>query len=128
MTARETRNRARAWARDWALGPSDGQDSHPYGADAESGPTRQAATASAGGEHHERPDDEDRRRDQGPGQRLEEHDVEALQRRNADKGQTAVEYLGIIAVVVLIVLAITGTSIGQTILGKINEQIAKVAP
>ncbi|KOT44168.1 hypothetical protein ADK41_04685 [Streptomyces caelestis] len=54
--------------------------------------------------------------------------VEALQRRNADKGQTAVEYLGIIAVVVLIVLAITGTSIGQTILGKINEQIAKVAP
>ncbi|MFD7703226.1 hypothetical protein [Streptomyces caelestis] len=54
--------------------------------------------------------------------------VEALQRRNADKGQTAVEYLGIIAVVVLIVLAITGTSIGQTILGKINAQIAKVAP
>ncbi|MFG2511771.1 hypothetical protein [Streptomyces sp. NPDC048584] len=54
--------------------------------------------------------------------------VEALRRRNADKGQTAVEYLGIIAVVVLIVLAITGTSIGQTILGKINAQIAKVAP
>jgi pilus assembly protein Flp/PilA len=54
--------------------------------------------------------------------------VEAMQRRNADKGQTAVEYLGIIAVVVLIVLAITGTSIGQTILGKINAQIAKVAP
>ncbi|GGP85336.1 hypothetical protein ACWDY7_33605 [Streptomyces calvus] len=54
--------------------------------------------------------------------------VEAMQRRNADKGQTAVEYLGIIAVVVLIVLAITGTNIGQTILGKIQAQIAKVAP
>ena len=54
--------------------------------------------------------------------------VRAMQRRNADKGQTAVEYLGIIAVVVLIVIAINGTSVGQTILGKINAQIAKVAP
>ncbi|BFO14928.1 hypothetical protein SHKM778_13160 [Streptomyces sp. KM77-8] len=54
--------------------------------------------------------------------------VEALRRRNADKGQTAVEYLGIIAVVVLIVLAITGTSIGQSILTRINAQIARVAP
>ncbi|MDG9716358.1 hypothetical protein [Streptomyces sp. DH24] len=55
--------------------------------------------------------------------------VEAMQRRGAgDRGQTAVEYLGIIAVVVAIVLAITGTNIGQTILGKIQAQIAKVAP
>jgi pilus assembly protein Flp/PilA len=55
--------------------------------------------------------------------------VAAMQRRGAgDKGQTAVEYLGIIAVVVAIVLAITGTNIGQTILGKIQAQIAKVAP
>ena len=54
--------------------------------------------------------------------------VRAMQRRNADKGQTAVEYLGIIAVVVLIVIAINGTSVGQTILTKINAQIAKVAP
>ncbi|MEU7472180.1 hypothetical protein AB0A94_27300 [Streptomyces sp. NPDC044984] len=54
--------------------------------------------------------------------------VEALRRRNADKGQTAVEYLGIIAVVVLIVLAVNGTSLGQTIFGKITAQIAKVAP
>jgi pilus assembly protein Flp/PilA len=52
----------------------------------------------------------------------------AMQRRAGDKGQTAVEYLGIIAVVVAIVLAITGTSLGQTILGKIQAQIAKVAP
>ena len=43
-----------------------------------------------------------------------------------DKGQTAVEYLGIIAVVVAIVLAITGTDIGQTIFDAITEQIAEV--
>lgn len=43
-----------------------------------------------------------------------------------DRGQTAVEYLGIIAVVVAIVLAITGTSIGQTIFDAITTQIAKV--
>ncbi|AMW12604.1 hypothetical protein A4E84_25840 [Streptomyces qaidamensis] len=54
--------------------------------------------------------------------------TEAMRRRAGDKGQTAVEYLGIIAVVVAIVLAITGTNIGQTILGKIQAQIAKVAP
>ena len=40
-----------------------------------------------------------------------------------DRGQTAVEYLGIIAVVVAIVLAITGTDIGQTIYDAIVEQI-----
>ncbi|HEY8987000.1 MAG TPA: hypothetical protein VIU15_46455 [Streptomyces sp.] len=43
-----------------------------------------------------------------------------------DKGQTAVEYLGIIAVVVAIVLAITGTDIGQTIYNAIKTQIANV--
>ncbi|MFJ5776006.1 Flp family type IVb pilin [Streptomyces sp. NPDC093094] len=43
-----------------------------------------------------------------------------------DKGQTAVEYLGIIAVVVAIVLAITGTDIGQSIYDAITEQIAEV--
>ena len=52
--------------------------------------------------------------------------VEAMQRRSADKGQTAVEYLGIIAVVVAIVLAITGTDIGQTILDKIKAKIAEI--
>ncbi|MFF0791017.1 Flp family type IVb pilin [Streptomyces spiralis] len=52
--------------------------------------------------------------------------AQALQRRAGDRGQTAVEYLGIIAVVVAIVLAITGTSIGQTILGKITGLIGKV--
>jgi pilus assembly protein Flp/PilA len=52
--------------------------------------------------------------------------VEALQRRAGDKGQTAVEYLGIIAVVVAIVLAITGTSIGTTIMQKITGLINQV--
>ncbi|MGW0952019.1 Flp family type IVb pilin [Streptomyces sp. NPDC002545] len=52
--------------------------------------------------------------------------AEAMRRRAGDRGQTAVEYLGIIAVVVAIVLAITGTSIGGTILDKINGLIEKV--
>ncbi|MFC9548192.1 Flp family type IVb pilin [Streptomyces sp. NPDC014603] len=54
--------------------------------------------------------------------------VRYLQSRTArnDKGQTAVEYLGIIAVVVAIVLAITGTDIGQSIYTAITEQIAEV--
>ena len=43
-----------------------------------------------------------------------------------DEGQTAVEYLGIIAVVVAIVLAITGTDIGSTIYDAITRQIANV--
>ncbi|WP_081239162.1 hypothetical protein [Streptomyces viridosporus] len=54
--------------------------------------------------------------------------VAYLQSRAArnDKGQTAVEYLGIIAVVVAIVLAITGTDIGQSIYDAITQQIAEV--
>ncbi|MBG0852815.1 hypothetical protein I2W78_13435 [Streptomyces spinoverrucosus] len=43
-----------------------------------------------------------------------------------DEGQTAVEYLGIIAVVVAIVLAITGTDIGQTIYNAITDKITEV--
>ncbi|MGP4002719.1 Flp family type IVb pilin [Streptomyces sp. 8N706] len=43
-----------------------------------------------------------------------------------DRGQTAVEYLGIIAVVVLIVGALAGTKIGKTIYKAIGEQINKV--
>ncbi|MFH9819282.1 Flp family type IVb pilin [Streptomyces sp. NPDC017230] len=55
--------------------------------------------------------------------------TEYLQSRAAarnDKGQTAVEYLGIIAVVVAIVLAITGTDIGQTIYNAITDKITEV--
>ncbi|MFJ6842681.1 hypothetical protein ACIQRE_08420 [Streptomyces griseoluteus] len=44
----------------------------------------------------------------------------------SDMGQTAVEYLGIIAVVVAIVLAVTGTSIGSAILDKIMTQINRI--
>lgn len=51
--------------------------------------------------------------------------VEAVRRRG-DKGQTAVEYLGIIAVVVAIVLAITGTDIGQSIYSAITDKITEV--
>ncbi|MEU4011226.1 Flp family type IVb pilin [Streptomyces pseudogriseolus] len=43
--------------------------------------------------------------------------------RSDDRGQTAVEYLGIIAVVVAIVLAITGTDIGQTIYQAIVDKV-----
>ncbi|WP_328288288.1 hypothetical protein [Streptomyces blattellae] len=46
-----------------------------------------------------------------------------MRMRDNDKGQTAVEYLGIIAVVVAIVLAITGTDIGETIYEAIVDQI-----
>ncbi|MBK3571587.1 MULTISPECIES: Flp family type IVb pilin [unclassified Streptomyces] len=52
--------------------------------------------------------------------------VAAVRRRAGDEGQTAVEYLGIIAVVVAIVLAITGTSIGTTIMTKITGLINQV--
>ncbi|WP_406725755.1 hypothetical protein WJ438_15330 [Streptomyces sp. GD-15H] len=54
--------------------------------------------------------------------------VTYLQSRAArnDKGQTAVEYLGIIAVVVAIVLAITGTSLGQSIFDAITAKIGEV--
>ncbi|QES10755.1 Flp family type IVb pilin [Streptomyces venezuelae] len=41
-----------------------------------------------------------------------------------DRGQTAVEYLGIIVVVVAIVVAITGTDIGQSIKTAISQKIA----
>ena len=53
----------------------------------------------------------------------------AIARTNtrSDRGQTSVEYLGIIAVVVLIVAAILGTNIGTTIYNAITSQIAKVA-
>ncbi|MFI1712788.1 Flp family type IVb pilin [Streptomyces litmocidini] len=41
-----------------------------------------------------------------------------------DRGQTAVEYLGIIVVVVAIVIAITGTDIGKSIKDAITQKIA----
>ncbi|MFF9280528.1 hypothetical protein [Streptomyces griseosporeus] len=50
----------------------------------------------------------------------------AARAARGDAGQTAVEYLGIIAVVVAIVLAITGTDIGQTIFNAITDKINEV--
>ncbi|MFI6400974.1 hypothetical protein [Streptomyces sp. NPDC050548] len=52
--------------------------------------------------------------------------VAAVRRRAGDEGQTAVEYLGIIAVVVAIVLAITGTDIGKSIYDGITKKITEV--
>ncbi|MBZ6228173.1 hypothetical protein ACIQWB_07465 [Streptomyces olivaceus] len=43
-----------------------------------------------------------------------------------DRGQTAVEYLGIIAVVVAIVLVISGTGLGATIYQAIVDKIDEV--
>ncbi|MFD3536031.1 Flp family type IVb pilin [Streptomyces sp. NPDC058664] len=43
-----------------------------------------------------------------------------------DRGQTAVEYLGIIVVVVAIVVAITGTDIGQSIKNAISQKITEL--
>ncbi|MDT3397023.1 Flp family type IVb pilin [Streptomyces sp. B1866] len=43
-----------------------------------------------------------------------------------DRGQTSIEYLGIIAVVVAIVLVLTTTDFGSTIADAILNQISKV--
>ncbi|MEU9856737.1 Flp family type IVb pilin [Streptomyces sp. NPDC047974] len=43
-----------------------------------------------------------------------------------DRGQTAVEYLGIIVVVVAIVIAITGTDIGSSIKNAIAQKITEL--
>ncbi|MEU3748710.1 Flp family type IVb pilin [Streptomyces narbonensis] len=45
---------------------------------------------------------------------------------SGDRGQTAVEYLGIIVVVVAIVVAITGTDIGTTIMNAIRTKISEL--
>ncbi|WP_419997456.1 hypothetical protein [Streptomyces boninensis] len=47
-------------------------------------------------------------------------------RRPFDRGQTAVEYLGIIAVAVVIVLVLIRSGLGNEILNKIQAQIAKI--
>ncbi|MFF8607314.1 Flp family type IVb pilin [Streptomyces sp. NPDC015346] len=46
--------------------------------------------------------------------------------QSKDRGQTAVEYLGIIVVVVAIVIAITGTDIGQSIKNAISQKITEL--
>ncbi|MFE6103487.1 Flp family type IVb pilin [Streptomyces laurentii] len=58
--------------------------------------------------------------------KVQAHMAGRLARRTDDRGQTAVEYLGIIVVVVAIVIAITGTDIGQTIKKAISDKIAEL--
>ncbi|MFC0600161.1 Flp family type IVb pilin [Streptomyces palmae] len=43
-----------------------------------------------------------------------------------DRGQTSIEYLGIIAVVVAIALVLMTTDFGSVIAGAISDQIAKI--
>ncbi|HCA88303.1 MAG TPA: hypothetical protein DEQ61_24280 [Streptomyces sp.] len=47
-------------------------------------------------------------------------------RKSGDRGQTALEYLGIILVVVLIIGAIAGSGIGGAILSRIMEAISSI--
>ncbi|HZG03380.1 MAG TPA: hypothetical protein VE546_07405 [Streptomyces sp.] len=51
--------------------------------------------------------------------------VDAMRRR-ADEGQSAVEYMGIIVVVVAIIIAILSTNFGDKISAEISEQIEKI--
>ncbi|GAA2395135.1 hypothetical protein GCM10010420_20700 [Streptomyces glaucosporus] len=52
--------------------------------------------------------------------------VRVLGLRHPEAGQTAAEYVGLVAVVVVIVGALVATGIGTEITGKINEQICRV--
>ncbi|WP_327168714.1 hypothetical protein [Streptomyces subrutilus] len=54
--------------------------------------------------------------------------VRRVRRRhaNADGGQTAFEYLGIILVVIVIIGAMIGTGIGQLIVDKIKAQVGLI--
>lgn len=47
-------------------------------------------------------------------------------RRRSDKGQGAIEYVGIIILVVAIVIALINTKMGNTIANKFRETINKV--
>ncbi|MFI1253898.1 Flp family type IVb pilin [Streptomyces netropsis] len=46
--------------------------------------------------------------------------------RDADRGQTSIEYLGIIAVVVAIILVLTTTDFGTMIATAITNQISQI--
>jgi Flp pilus assembly pilin Flp len=52
--------------------------------------------------------------------------LRARYQRPFDRGQTAVEYLGIIAVAVVIVLVLIRSGLGNMILNKIQAQINKI--
>ncbi|MDT0452458.1 Flp family type IVb pilin [Streptomyces hesseae] len=53
--------------------------------------------------------------------------IKGIQRLSADdRGQTSVEYLGIIAVVVAIILVLTTTDFGTMIATAITNQISRI--
>ncbi|GGO97546.1 hypothetical protein [Wenjunlia tyrosinilytica] len=52
--------------------------------------------------------------------------LEAMRSRQGDAGQTAVEYLGIVVIIAAIILALSGTDIGQAIKDGIMSMIDKV--
>lgn len=94
---------------EWARGPCAPTAPSAYRAGAQA--------SDRGGDHDERRDAEGS--DQG--QDRTDHTCDDQDR---DRGQTAVEYLGIIVVVVAIVVAITGTDIGNSIKDAITRKIA----
>ncbi|GAB2589671.1 hypothetical protein GCM10027168_23250 [Streptomyces capparidis] len=52
--------------------------------------------------------------------------AEAIRSEDRDRGQTAIEYLGIAVIIVAIILALNGTSIGQTIQDGIMTKISEM--
>lgn len=52
--------------------------------------------------------------------------IEAMRSRRGDRGQTAIEYLGIVVIIAAIILALNGTSIGQRIRSGINSKISSI--
>jgi pilus assembly protein Flp/PilA len=51
---------------------------------------------------------------------------ESLGQRRDDRGQTAAEYLGIIAVAAAVIVAVVGTEIDTKISDALEEQITKI--
>ncbi|MCX4512962.1 MULTISPECIES: hypothetical protein [Streptomyces] len=51
--------------------------------------------------------------------------VEAIQRRS-DKGQGAVEYVGVIVLVALIIVAVVGTDIDTTIANALTQRVGEI--
>ena len=60
-------------------------------------------------------------------QMLEQLVARVPERLRSEKAQTAAEYLGIIVVAALIITAIIGTNIDQTIADGIKSQVDKIA-
>lgn len=57
---------------------------------------------------------------------LEMAGLRLSERRRDDEGQTAAEYMGILVVVAVIIVAIAGSGIGSTIAGNITSKISEI--